>query len=263
MRSTLLILLFLPYLAVSQINQTDNNGLRQGFWQKKQATGRLIYEGNFKDGKPVGEWKRYHSGGQLKAIIVYRTDSDSADVQLFDEWRNKVADGIYLNQKKSGLWTYYSANRKISDEQMKNGVKHGKSRKYYDTGEIWEETDWVNGVQEGNFQVFFKNGKPFFQCKMKNNQRNGLCLTYFQNERVELEACYINGLHDGEWKYYNENGDYLYSLFYDEGKILNPNVRDSIANLNIMQMEDGKDTLNDPEKYMNDPSEYMLKKKIY
>ena len=263
MKAFLILLFFVPLFAFSQINQTDSNGLRQGFWQKKQANGRLIYEGSFKDGKPVGEWKRYHPGGQIKAIIVYRTDSDSADAQLFDEWRKKVAEGIYLNQKKSGLWTYYSENRKVSDEQMANGIKHGKSRKYYDTGEIWEETEWVNGKQEGNFRVFYKDGNPFFECKMKNNQRNGLCLTYFPNGRVELEAYYKNGLHDGEWKYFNEIGEHQYSLIYDEGELLNPNVRDSIANLNIIKMEEGKDSLNDPEKYMADPSEYMMKKKIY
>ncbi|GAB1450800.1 hypothetical protein MASR2M47_08560 [Draconibacterium sp.] len=92
--------------------------------------------------------------------------------------------------------------------------------------------------------------------------RNGLCLTYFQNGRVELEANYKNGLHNGEWKYFDNDGKYLYSLFYNEGKLLNPNVRDSIANLQLQNMESGKDSLIDPEKYMQDPSEYMMKKII-
>ena len=163
MRVVLILLLVLPFFAIAQINQTDANGLRQGMWQKKQPNGRLIYEGNFKDGKPVGKWKRYHTGGQVKAIIIYRADSDSADTQLFDEWGKKVAEGIYFNEKKSGLWTYFSENRKIGDEQMANGQKHGKSRKYYETGEVWEETEWKNGKQEGKYQVFFKTGEPFFQ----------------------------------------------------------------------------------------------------
>lgn len=263
MRITIILLIFLPVFAISQINQTDGKGMRQGLWQKQQPNGRLIYEGYFKDGKPVGEWKRFHQGGQVKAIINYRADSDSADAQLFDEWGKKVAEGIYLNEMKSGLWTYFSENRKLADEQMANGFKHGKSHKYYDSGEVWEETDWVHGKQDGSYRVYFKTGEPFFQCKMSNNQRNGLCLTYFQNGRVELEANYKNGLHHGEWKYFNDKGEYLYSLHYNEGEILNPNVRDSIANLQIQNMEKGKDSLTDPEKYMTDPSEYMIKKNIY
>jgi antitoxin component YwqK of YwqJK toxin-antitoxin module len=262
MRILIILLFFIPILSFSQNNQTDANGLRQGLWQKQQANGLLIYKGNFKDGIPVGEWKRFHTGGQVKAIINYRTDSDSADVKLFDEWGKKVAEGIFLNEKKSGLWVYFSEGRKVADEQFRNDNKLGKSHKYYDTGEVWEETDWVNGKQEGSYRVFFKTGEPFFQCKMSNNQRNGLCLTYFQNGRVELEANYKNGLHNGEWKYYSENGEYKYSLFYNDGELLNPNVRDSIANLQLQNMEKGKDMLVDPEKYMQDPSEYMIKKNM-
>ena len=164
MRIIIILLIFLPVFAFSQTNQTDGNGLRQGPWQKQQPNGRLIYQGNFKNGKPVGEWKRFHTGGQVKAIINYRADSDSADVQLFDEWGKKVAEGIYLNENKSGLWVYFSENIKISDEHFRDDNKHGKSHKYYETGEVWEETDWVNGKQEGSYRVFFKSGEPFFQC---------------------------------------------------------------------------------------------------
>jgi len=263
MRFIVILLFLLPFISFSQINQTDANGLRQGRWQKMQPNGKPMYDGNFKDGKPVGEWKRFHSGGQVKAIIKYRTESDSADAKLLDEWGKKVAEGIYLNEKKSGFWNYFSENRKIADEHFVDGEKHGKAHKYYDTGEVWEETDWIHGNQEGSWRVFFKNGEPFFQCKMSNNQRNGLCLTYFQNGRVELEANYKNGLRHGEWKYFDEQGKYRYSLNYNEGKILNPQVRDSISNLQLKNMEMGKDTIIDPEKYMDDPTEYMMKKNIY
>jgi hypothetical protein len=78
-----------------------------------------------------------------------------------------------------------------------------------------------------------------------------------------LEAHYKNGLRQGEFKYFNEQGEYHYSLFYNEGKILNPEVCDSISNLQLKKMEEGKDTLVDPEKYMEDPSEFMMKMNIY
>jgi antitoxin component YwqK of YwqJK toxin-antitoxin module len=263
MRITIFLFILFPAFVFAQINQTDSNGLRQGRWQKMQPNGKPMYDGYFKDGKPVGEWKRFHTGGQVKAIINYRADSDSADAQLFDEWGKKVAEGIYLNEKKSGLWNYFSENRKIANEHFVDGEKDGKSHKYYDTGEVWEESEWVRGKLEGSYKVFFKNGEPFFQCKMSNNQRSGLCLSYFQNGRVELEANYIRGLRNGEWKYFDELGKYRYSLFYSEGKILNPQVRDSISNLQLIKMEMGKDTITDPEKYMENPSEYMLKMHIY
>ena len=43
----------------SDIDKTDQQGRKQGQWVKKDADGNVLYEGTFKDGHPVGEFKRY------------------------------------------------------------------------------------------------------------------------------------------------------------------------------------------------------------
>ncbi|MFV0590554.1 MAG: toxin-antitoxin system YwqK family antitoxin [Draconibacterium sp.] len=261
MRNIFILLFCLPMVAFGQINQTDANGLRQGLWKKTQANGRPVYEGSFNDGKPVGEWKRYHPGGQLKALIEYR--GDTAHTQLFDVWRKKLAEGDYLDEKKTGVWTVFKENQKVADEEYRNGIKDGVSHRYYETGEVMEETHWKNGEQNGDYQAFFKTREPYMQCKMKDNMRNGLFLVYFDNGRQELAGEYKNNLRNGEWKYYDEDGNYQYSLLYNEGKILNPQVCDSINNLQMKELEKNKNNLPDPEKFMQDPSEYMRQNKMF
>lgn len=260
MRILLLITLFLPLFSLAQLNQTDSNGLRQGLWQKKQDNGRLLYEGQFKDGKPVGEWKRYHSGGQLKAQIEYR--GDTAFTQLFDVWKNKLAEGAFVNEQKEGLWKIFNQNRLIADESYTAGVKNGEAHRYYDSGEVMEVAHWQNGEQDGDYQVLFKSGEPYLQCKMKASMRNGLFLVYFENGRQELVAEYQNNLRNGDWNYYTSDGELRYSLHYQQGKILNPQVRDSVDNLQMQELEKNRDVLIDPEKFMEDPSEYMLKNQM-
>lgn len=260
-KTIFILLLMLPFWSVSQINQTDSNGLKQGVWQKKQDNGRLLYEGQFKDDKPVGEWKRYHPGGQLKALIVY--NGDTAFTQLFDVWRNKLTEGNYVNQKKQGVWKLFKDKQVISDEEYVDGIKEGVAHQYYDTGEVMEESHWKNGMQEGDYQVFYPNGQAYIQSKMKEGKRHGLFLVFYENGNPEREAAYKNGLRDGEWKFYNIDGEYRYSLFYDEGKILNPQVRDSIDNLEMKELEKNKTKLVDPEKFMEDPSEYMRKNNMF
>jgi len=259
MRSLLFLLFFFPLAVLAQLNQTDANGLRQGHWEKRQDNGRLLYEGSFKDGKPVGEWKRYHPGGQLKAQIEYR--GDTAYTQLFDVWRKKLAEGDFVNERKEGLWKIYNDNRLVADETYTGGMKNGVAHRYYDTGEVMEETNWQNGEQNGDYQVFFKTGEPYLQCKMKDNQRNGTFLVYFENGRQEMTASYKNNLRDGEWNYYTREGELRYTLYYNEGKILNPQVRDSVDNLEMQNLQKNKDAILDPEKFMEDPSEYMIKSK--
>lgn len=263
MRILTIIFILFPFFAFSQINQTDANGLRQGFWQKKQDNGRMIYEGSFKDGKPEGEWKRYHPGGQVKALLNYQQESDSAFAQLFDETRKKVAEGIYIDQKKEGNWIYFSKGQKIAEEYFIKGVKNNTSKKYYDTGELMETADWINGNQQGKYQIYYKNGEPYLQCKMRDNERNGLCLVHTQSGKLEMEANYKNNLRHGKWKFYNQNGVFHYQLNYKDGELLNPSVRDSIAGLQMQEIEKGKGVITDPEKFMDDPSEYMNKMKIY
>lgn len=261
MRYLLILLILFPMTLAAQLNQTDANGLRQGHWEKHQDNGRLLYEGDFKNGKPVGEWKRYHPGGQVKALIEYR--GDTAMTQLFDVWKKKLAEGAYVNESKEGLWKIYNKNRLIADETYDHGIKNGLAHRYYDTGEVMEETSWQNGQKNGDYRVFFKSGEPYLQCKMKDDMRDGLFLVYFENGREELVASYHNNLRDGEWIYYDQEGGIRYTLLYKDGKILNPQVRDSLDNLQMQELERDKDAILDPEKFMEDPSEYMLKNKMY
>jgi antitoxin component YwqK of YwqJK toxin-antitoxin module len=253
----LLIAVFISLEGYSQVNQTDSRGLRQGKWARNYANGRPMYEGFFKNDKPVGDWIRYHEGGQVKAKIKYATGSDSAFAQLYEQGGKKVAEGVFLDEKREGKWTFFSGDVKISEEEFKGGLKHGVSRRFYPSGEELEESEWQNGQQEGSYRVFFKDGSPYLQCKFSNGSRNGLCLSYFQNGRVEMESFYINNLRDKEWNYFDENGNLLYTLKYDRGNLLNPEVRDSIDRLQNHDFE-RKENIADPEKFLQDPSEYMM-----
>lgn len=253
-----ILFLIIPFISFSQLNQTDSDGLRQGRWQRTYPDGRLMYEGFFKNDKPAGEWVRYYESGQIKARISYKSTSDSAAAQLFDKTGKKIAEGIYLNEKREGNWLLFANNVKVAEEEFKTGIKNGTSRKFYPTGELLEESDWKNGIEEGNYRVYFKNSKPYMQCKFSNGMRNGLCLSYYQNGRIEMEAYYKNNLRHGEWNFFSDKGDKLYTLIYEEGQLLNPEVRDSIDNKAILNLEAAGKSIPDPEKFMQDPSEYMM-----
>jgi hypothetical protein len=64
-------------------------------------------------------------------------------------------------------------------------------------------------------------------------------------------------LRDKEWKYYDSNGAFLYSLEYDNGKLLNHELRDSLDNLQMKELDKQKNLGIDPEKFIRDPMEYL------
>ncbi|WP_430974286.1 toxin-antitoxin system YwqK family antitoxin [Sunxiuqinia rutila] len=258
----LLVLTLHTTHAQEQLNQTDQDGLKQGFWQKKQANGNLAYEGHFVNDKPVGEFKRYHTNGLLKARLVYEQGTDTIPAELFDTRGKLMAKGRYLNQQKTGLWLFFQQGQLVSEEQFEQNRKQGISKTYYPSGELFEEINWKDDVKNGIYRAYFKNGKPYMECMMKDGTRDGACQVYFENGQLELDAFYVKGLRHGQWNYSNPDGSFSHSLHYDMGSLTNPQVLDSIQQIQFQELEQNKDKLIDPEKFMDDPLQYMIKNKM-
>ncbi len=261
MKRFIFIWMIFPFLAFGQgqLNQTDVNGLKQGLWKRNYPNGRPIYEGHFRNDKPVGEWRRYHENGAIKAILFHRENSDSVSAQLFDITGKPVAEGTYINEQKTGKWEYFSDGRKISEEEFEYGVKSGVSRIYYPSGELLEETEWANDLKNGRYRAYYLSGKPFLECMYENNQRNGYCVTWFASGAMEVDAFYKNDLPHGEWKYYTEKQDLRLTLHYDEGVLLNPEAFLEIESKQLEEMERKGKSISDPEKFMHNPMEYLMK----
>jgi antitoxin component YwqK of YwqJK toxin-antitoxin module len=260
MRRLLFLLFLWPLLLTAQqtVNLTDDQGLRQGPWQRSYPNGRLMYEGTFLNDKPVGEWRRYHENGQLRAVLVHGS-SDSVRARLFDERARLVAEGMYLGEKKLGIWKYYSDDRLISEETFEDGVKLGKARLFYADGRVLEESEWQNGLRHGAYRALFPSGNPFLECVYRNGMRNGFCISYFPSGSMEVDAFYSDDLPDGEWKYYTEQGQIRYTLQYSKGVLLNPEVLYELETSQLEELEKKGRQIADPEKFLNDPMEYLQK----
>ena len=52
---------------------TDASGKKQGYWkQKDEKTNKLVFEGEFKDDKPIGKFKYYYPNDSVRAIIDFK-----------------------------------------------------------------------------------------------------------------------------------------------------------------------------------------------
>ncbi len=262
----LIICLFLlisgSIIAQTTINQVDAQGRKQGLWTKRDTEGRLIYQATFKDDKPVGEMKRFHENGKLKAILIFTEGSNESDAQLFDEQGKQIASGKYDGQKKTGEWKYMANNQIISTETYLNGQKNGISKRFYKTGELLEEANWQNDQLNGVYHSYFLDGKPYIECKYSEGKRNGAFKTSFPNGEQELDAFYTNDVRDKDWKYYDQTGKLLYTLKYELGELLNPEVQDSLEKTKDGIFSTKESNIPDPEKYMQNPEEYMQLMKI-
>jgi antitoxin component YwqK of YwqJK toxin-antitoxin module len=263
MKRLIFLFFILPLFVLSQenLNLTGSNGMKQGKWQKRYPNGMILYEGSFKNNKPVGEWKRYHETGGIKAILQYSETSDTVKARLFESAAHPVAEGKYFKEKKEGLWIYYAEGIKVAEEHFVNGLKNGICRKFYATGELLEESEWKNNQKDGKYEALFLTGKPYLQCMYKNDQRNGRCFCYFPSGMPEVESYYTNDLPDGTWKYLNENDSIRFILQYEKGTLKNPEVLINLNTRELENLEKQRAGLTDPEKYLQNPEEYLNRKR--
>ena len=61
-----------------QYNQTDEQGRKQGAWQKYHPGDSVLrYKGHFKDDQPYGKFTHYFINGMTKVELTYNTSERS------------------------------------------------------------------------------------------------------------------------------------------------------------------------------------------
>lgn len=225
-RSFLLVFVLCPFLVLGQgdINQTDAKG-KQGKWVKKNDKGVLIYEGQFKDGKPVGLFKYYHDDGKLKAEMVFSNNGTVSRARLYNLQGALMAQGKYVNEKKDSVWIYYADKGwKINEETYANGKRNGKSKSFFEDASVSGEITWKDDVKNGPCAEFYADNSPKLVANYQNGQFHGKATYYYPGKIISAEGNYKNGVKDGLWKHNLSNGTPECQLLYKDGKVIKSQV---------------------------------------
>jgi len=201
-------------------NQTDAKGRKQGYWVKTSATGVKIYEGTFKDDKPIGLMKRYYEQGGLKAEMIYRNDGTAYAYLYYDGKPVKMGEGKYINQEKDSVWLSYDPQGKLSGrDTYRKGVLHGSSVVYHNDGSVSEEFSYQNGKKNGPWRQYYKNGKVMAEGNYVDDIMVGEYIKNYLNGREWIRGKYnSSGLKESTWIYGNEDGSIGQMVVYRSGK---------------------------------------------
>lgn len=198
-----LILLFSVNIIFAQ-NIIDKNGLKQGKWQITYGSGTLKYEGTFKNDVEQEFFTFYYHTGELKATKEFSHNGAIAVTCVFYKNGNISASGIYVNKLKDSIWNYFNKDSiLVLSEEYKIGELHGKSRTYYETGELYILKNWKEGKEDGTFFQYFINGEISIYATYRNGILNGKYLGYNPDGTILYSGNYVKGLRQGEWKYYS------------------------------------------------------------
>ena len=220
----LVFIAIIPYYGFPQesINNKDAAGMRQGRWMKSDSAGRKIYEGQFKDNIPQGTFKYYFPGGAIKAVSVFSQDGKSTSTATYFPNGKKNAEGKYLNEKREGLWRFFSEfdESMVSEEMYISGKKNGPAKTYFAGKTVAELITWKDDVKEGTWIQYFDDGTVKLQGSYKNDQKEGSITVFYPTGQKFNTGQYLNGYPDGKWLTYDLDGKLLSTDIYDHGVLI-------------------------------------------
>jgi len=150
------------------LNVTDKNNQKQGFW------------------------------------IFYGKDKPLEDYEAED----KVEEGRFRDNRKSGIWKKYFATGILQNEiTYQNSVPNGHSKLYYANGQLEQEGIWKRTKWTGNYVRYYENGNKYLEFKYNAiGKREGTQKYFYPDGTLMIE---------GEWKDGKENG--IVKEFWPDG----------------------------------------------
>jgi antitoxin component YwqK of YwqJK toxin-antitoxin module len=252
------------------------NGQPDGYWKTYYPDGGLKTEGNRKEFQLDSTWKFYRSDSTLEKTIDYKNNEKNGWERIFSDdevlkeeftFENSVKNGIsnyyyptgeksktvtFVQNKEEGkAFEYDKDGRVITLLTYKNGFiyasekinrfnsegrKTGVWRELYPTGVTKEEGNWTNGLKNGIFKLYKKNGdldrleKYEDGIKIEGDEQTMILEVrqqFYESGNVKERGSYKEGKKQGTFRFYDENGNETGAALYVEDQKIGEGKIDS------------------------------------
>ena len=135
----------------------------------------------------------------------------------------KVEEGEYLDNKRTGVWKKYYPTGVIQSEiNYIENHPYGSYITYYPNSKIEEAGFWAANKNTGDFKRFHENGELAQEFNFNSRgKRDGVQKYYFPNGELQCSVEIDNGVAHGEYILYYANGEKR-----EEKRITNGQVED-------------------------------------
>ncbi|MCA9100093.1 MAG: hypothetical protein KDA63_03025 [Planctomycetales bacterium] len=156
----------------SVTRDADNNYINHGPWKMFNPAGVVIAEGQYEHGQRHGVWTRWHTAADMPAMFK------QAPYNAFSA--PFVSQATFANGKLEGHWTIFDAKqRRASEFELSDGLRHGMSTWWYPTGEKMMEAFYRDGVIDGEFVEWNPKGEVIRRDNFQEGRKLATKTTYF------------------------------------------------------------------------------------
>ena len=149
---------------------------------------------SFAKGRREGDWKTWHSNGQLKTHYTY------------------IKDQI------EGLYTYYdSVGTTKKTETYKKSILEGVTSDFNDNGTLHMTTEYKKNLKDGLQKEFIEGVVLIEQRTYKKDSLDGEWTSWHDSGTKKVVRVYKNGTPKGNWIFYDEKGAWMREEQYKKG----------------------------------------------
>ena len=118
-------------------------------------------------------------------------------------------DGLIYKQKSEKPYTGIivdTINNKITEYNVKDGLKNGRFKISYVNGQVEMEGNMLNDKNEGEWKYYFPNGQLESIGNFENDKPSGKWIFYYATGNKKEEGKFKEGKREGKWIEYDSTG---------------------------------------------------------
>lgn len=124
-------------------------------------------------------------------------------------------------QEKKEIKKYYSSGKLEGTGFLLNGKRTGTWTMYFENGKVSKKINYKNDVEDGLTVSFFADGKINEQIYYANGNVDSL-RRYFRTGKLKERTVYSNGRHDRKTTLYDSIGTGKSDYLYRDGRFIKP-----------------------------------------
>ena len=148
--------------------------------------------------------------------------------------RNAVYNGKMVNTEKGWeVFAYYPSNQVLAHSifrDKKLTEREGEYSVYYEDGKQSLKATFKNNMLDGTLLQWHTNGQLSDSGMMRQNLKTGLWKTRYNTGQLESEGFFNDGVPDSIWHWYHENGKASTTELYRKNKLSDLTCFDTLGN---------------------------------
>lgn len=213
---------------------------KTGTWKSYFIDDKMQQVESYIGGELVGELLSYYPNGKMESKSFYKKgeidglkqdfDDDGIiyretifendrlrDMKFFDKKGNVISS--VTSRRGNADVTFYNADgiKTSQGHYSKDGLAEGKFTYFYKNGTVSGEDFYKNGLQEGKKIFYHPDGKVSQEGNYTADKANGYYTSYYRNGQVSDEGWYVDDERQGTFINYNLLGNITSKIYYLNG----------------------------------------------